>query len=80
MFLTNDEYTFVFVDVLKHTRPNSNDRPITFRAFPESNALCPVATLNKYVNIMLTRTAGEELFITTTQPYRKVSPDTLGVG
>ena len=27
-------------DVLKHTWPNFNDKPITFRAFPENNTLC----------------------------------------
>ena len=57
---------------------NFDDKPITFRAFPENNTLCPVPTLNKYLIIRLTRRDDEELFITTTQPYyRKASPDTL---
>ena len=39
MFLTNKECTFVFEDVLKHSRHNFDDKPITFRAFPENNTL-----------------------------------------
>ena len=77
MFLTDNKCTFVFHDVLKHTRPNFNDKPITFRAFPKNESLCPVTTLHAYLNIRLTRSDEEELFITTTQPYKRVSPETL---
>ena len=75
MYITDDECTFVFDNVLKQSRPNFNDSPITFRTFSQNMALCPVRTLRVYLEMRLTRTADEELFITTTQPYRNVSPD-----
>ena len=34
MFLTEHECTFVFDEVMKHSRPNFNDKPMIFRAFP----------------------------------------------
>ena len=77
MFLSTSECTFVFDDVLKHTRPGFNDKPITFRAYPDDVSLCPVTNIQSYLDTRLTRSDDPELFITTTQPYHKAHPDTI---
>ena len=76
MYITDDECTFVFNDVLKHSRPNFKDGPLTFRVFPDQH-MCPVHTLKQYLDLRLPRSSDTTLFITTTQPYRGVSSDTI---
>ena len=45
MYLTDTECTFVFDDVLKHSRPSFKEKPLVFRAFPQNPKLCPASTL-----------------------------------
>lgn len=77
MFLTKSECTFVFDEALKHLRPNFDTSPMVFRAFPQNEMICPVTALKKYLDIRLTRSSDESLFITTTKPYRQASCDTI---
>ena len=51
MYLTDTECTFVFDDVLKHSRPYFKEKPLVFRAFPQNPKLFPVSTLIKYLDI-----------------------------
>ena len=76
MFITEDECTFVFDEVLKHSRPGFKDGPMTFRVFPDYH-ICPVHTLKQYLDMRLPRSSEDALFLTTTQPYRGVSSDTI---
>ena len=77
MFLTDSECTFVFDSVMKHSRPNFNDKPLVFRAFPHNKSICPVHVINEYLQVRLTRSAVHQLLITTTQPYREAKSDTI---
>ena len=77
MYLTDLECTFVFDDVLKHSRPNLYQKPLTFRSFPGNLALCPVNTIKQYLEYRLTKSSDSAFFITTTSPYKKCSSDTI---
>ena len=45
IYITDTECTFVFDEVLKHSRPRYCQKPLTFRAYFECPALCPVKNL-----------------------------------
>ena len=77
MYLTDAECTFVFDDVLKHSRPSFKEKPLVFRAFPEIPKLCPVYTLMQYLVIRLSRSSDTALFLTTVRPYKGASSDTI---
>ena len=77
MYITDTECTFVFDEVLKHSRPKHCQKPLIFRAYPEYPALCPVKNLLNYLDIRLTRSSDPALFISTTKPFRPVSRDTI---
>ena len=78
MYLTDTECTFItFDETLKHSRPGFNDKPMVFRSFQQDTSLCPVATIKKYLDIRLQRSSEAQLFITTVQPYKGASCDTI---
>ena len=77
MYLTDTECTFVFDDVLKHSRPSFKEKPLVFRAFPQNPKLCPVSTLIQYLDIRLSRSSDTALFLTTVRPYKGASGDTF---
>ena len=77
MYLTDTECTFVFDDVLKHSRPSFKEKPLVFRAFPQNPKLCPVSTLIQYLDIRLSRSSDTALFLTTVRPYKGASSDTI---
>ena len=52
MYITNSECTFVFDDVLKHSRPTFNDKPRVLRMYPDDNKLCPVKNIIDYLDIL----------------------------
>lgn len=52
-FITENECSFTFDEVLKHSRPNYCRKPLVFRAYPECPSLCLVATLLKYLQVRL---------------------------
>ena len=76
MYLTDTECTFVFDDVLKHSRPSFKEKSLVFRTFPQNPKLCPVSTLIQYLDIRLSRSPDTALFLTTLRPYKGVSSDT----
>ena len=77
MYLTTTECTFVFSDVLKHSRKNNTAKPLIFRTFDQDHQLCPVLAISHYLTFRLNHTGDEELFVTTTMPYKRASPDTI---
>ena len=77
MYLIDAECTFVFDDVLKHTRPSFKEKPLVFRRFPQNPKLYPVSTLIQYLNIRLPRSSDTALFLTTVRPYKGASSDTI---
>ena len=77
MYLTDAGCTFVFDDVLKHSRPCFKEKPLVFRAFPQNPKLCPVSTLIQYLDIRLSRSSDTALFLTTVRPYKGASSDTI---
>ena len=77
MHLTDDECTFIFDELLKHSRPSYQEITLVFRAFPENPKRCPVTTLKLYLNIRLLRSSGNALLITTVASYKGVSSDTI---
>ena len=60
--LTDTECTFVFDDVLKHSRPSFKEKPLVFRAFSQNPKLCPVSILIQYLDIKLSRSSDTALF------------------
>ena len=59
MYLTDTEWTFVFDDVLKHSRPSFKEKPLVFRACPQNPKLCPfhinihINTVFRYKTVMI---------------------------
>lgn len=70
-FITENECSFTFDEVLKHSRPNYCRKPLVFRAYPECPSLCLVATLLKYLQVRLSRSSDPRIFIATLPPYRE---------
>ena len=62
MYLTDTECTFVFDNVLKHSRPSFKEKPLVFKEFPENPKLCSVYTLIQYLDIRLSRSPDTALF------------------
>ena len=52
MYITD---TFVFDEVIKHSRTKYCQKPLIFRAYAECPELCPVKNLLHYLDIRLTR-------------------------
>ena len=77
IYLTDTECTFVFDDALKHSRPSFKEKPLVFRAFPQNPKLCPASTLIQYLDIKLSRSSDTALFLTTVNPYKGGSIDTI---
>ena len=77
MYLTNTEFTFVFDDVLKQSRPSFKEKRLVFRAFSQNPKLCVVSTLIQYLNIRLSWSSGTALFLTTGRLYKGASSDTI---
>ena len=82
MYLTEDldSCTFTFGHVLKATRPNFNDKPMRFKAYPLCPQLCPVKAIDNYLSIRNRLTDDPQFFIST-KPwrgvYKGVSSDTI---
>ena len=77
IYITDTKCTFVFDEVLKHSRPKYCQKPLIFRAYPECPKLRPVKNLLNYLDIRLTKSSDPALFISTTKPYKPVSRDTI---
>ena len=76
MYLNDTEVTFVFDENLKHSRPGVVTTPLTFRSYPACESLCPVHSLKKYLD-MRPKVECLHLFVTTTKPHNRASPDTI---
>ena len=77
MYITDTEVTFTFDEVLKHSRPNYEQKPLIFRAFT-SKDLCSVTTLITYLEHRLPASGDPALFITTVKLHKKASKASLG--
>ena len=65
---------------MKHSRPTKRDLPITYRAFPHDVALCPVATLDSYINArekLVNAALHDELLLCYRKPHGPATNDTL---
>ena len=62
MYITDTECTFVFDEVLKHSKPKYCQKPLILRAYPECPELCPVRNLSNYLDIRLARSSDPALF------------------
>ena len=72
IYITDTEVTFTFDEVLKHSLPNYKQNPLIFRAYT-SKELCPVTTLNKYLEDRLPVSGDLAFFITTVKLNEKAS-------
>ena len=67
--------------LLKHSRPQTKrDLPITFHAFPHYVALCPVATLDSYINArdkLVNAALHDELLLGYRKPHGPATNNTL---
>ena len=77
IFLTEMECTFVFDEVLKHSRPGFNTKPMVFRAFPDQPSLCPVKAICEYLEARNAISDDASFFVTHRRPYSRPSPDTI---
>ena len=78
MYLAYKECTFVFDDVLKHSRPSFKEKPLVFRAFLQNPKLCPVSTLIQHLDIRLSRSSDTTIVLTMVRSYKGPSSDTIG--
>ena len=62
MYLTDTECSFVFGDVLKHSKLSFKEKTLVFRAFPQNPKLCSVFSLIQYLDIRLSRSSDTALF------------------
>ena len=77
MYLTDDECSFTFDQVIKHSRPGFNTQPLIFRAFPQDIQLCPVYHTKLYLTYRLNVCSDLGFFATTIQPYHAASTATI---
>ena len=77
MTLTSLECTFVFSDVLKHSRENFKDRPMTFRPYPHDPSLCPVQTMIKYMEMRAPKSGYDEVFTISVRNHTPAHHDTI---
>ena len=77
MTLTDRECTFVFSDVLKHSRENYTEKPMIFRAYPENASLCPVRTMIKYMEMRAPMSGYDEVFVITVKQHTPAHHDTI---
>ena len=77
MTLTNLECTFVFSDVLKHSRENFKDDPITFRPYPHNPSLCPVETMRQYMYMRAPKSGYDEVFVISVRNHTPAHHDTI---
>ena len=78
IYITYTEVTFDFDEVLKHSPLNYKQKPLIFRAFT-SKDLCPVTTLITCLEHRLLASGDPALFITTVEPHKKASKNSLSV-
>ena len=70
MTITENECTFRFDKVLKHSRPGFSNKPMTLRAYPAQKSLCPVHNIWRYLQeVRLSRSSDDNLFLTNRKPY-----------
>ena len=66
--------------LLKHSRAAKRDLPITYHAFPHDAALCPVATLDAYLDARAqlgNAALRDEFFLCYRKPHGPATNDTL---
>ena len=66
--------------LLKHSRQTKRDLPIIFHTFPHDVALCPVATLDSYINArdkLVNAALHDELLLCYRKPHGPATKDTL---
>ena len=64
---------------LTKTRTSGSPRTVCYPAFPDNLEICPVNTLRAYIaKTAEASDSPKSLFITSTKPYRKAKPGTLG--
>ena len=66
--------------LMRHSRPTKRDLPITYHAFPHDVALCPVATLDSYINArekLVNAALHDELLLCYRKPHGPPTNDTL---
>ena len=66
--------------LMKHSRSTKRDLPITYHAFPHDVALCPVATLDSYINArgnLVNAALHDELLLCYRKPHGPATNDTL---
>ena len=77
MFITDKECTFVFDEVLKSTRPSFNINPMTFKAFSDRPALCPVQLIWDYLECRNQLSGDTQFFVTLKSPFNGAQPGTI---
>ena len=77
MTLSDLEFTFVFTEVLKHSREGYRDAPITFRAYPDNGSLCPVQMVIKCLEFQAEKSGYDEFFVITVREHTPAHHDTI---
>ena len=77
MTLSDLECTFVFTEVLKHSREGYRDAPITFRAYPDNGSLCPVQMVIKCLEFRAEKSGYDEFFVITVREHTPAHHDTI---
>ena len=77
MYLLDTEFTFVFDDVLKHSRPSFKKETLAFRAFPQYPKLYPFSILKQHLDTKMLLSSDTALFLTTIKSYKGAYSETI---
>ena len=77
MYITDTECTFVFDEVLKHSRSIYCQKHLIFRAYLKYPELYPVKKLIKLSRYKINKNVKFSTFFSTTKPFKPVSRDTI---
>ena len=73
-----DQCTFKIRTLLKTSKPNNHLRNITFKAYPNDEALCVISCIREYIKrTQVLRGEDTKLFISFVKPHRTVSTETI---
>ena len=78
MEANENSYTFIPIELQKHSRPSHRDIPIRFIAYKINVNLCPITTLKEYLNprerTSTVNIAGK-IFVTHRKPIREAQKE-----
>ena len=74
----SSKYSFSISQTVKHSRRGKVPPPVIFYRFPEDILLCPIATLDSYIDLTKTWRGKEtQLFLSHVSPHKAIGKSTI---